>query len=127
MKNSKLILTVLLIIGGAMVAQAQKFRSGVKAGFNYSALYVEDVEDRSIRPGFHAGVFGQSQIGESSALQVELLYTTAGNRTTYSAGPIDGEVDFNLNYIQLPVLLNFKIIDLLEIHAGPYASYLINA
>ncbi|MEO9871972.1 porin family protein [Ekhidna sp.] len=114
---------LVLVIG----AHAQNFRSGIKGGFNYSSLYVDDVEDRKIRPGFHIGVFGQTPLGEATALQTELLYTTAGNRTTYNSGPFDGEVDFNLNYLQLPVLLNFKVADILEIHAGGYAALLLGA
>ncbi|MEP5612906.1 MAG: porin family protein [Cyclobacteriaceae bacterium] len=124
MRKTYLFIAALLLTTSSM---AQEFRSGIKGGFNYSSLYVDDVEDRKIRPGFHIGFFGQSQLADAVALQTELLYTTAGNRSTYDVGPFDGTVDFNLNYLQVPVMLNFKIADALELHGGLYAAYLIGA
>lgn len=106
---------------------AQKFRSGIKGGFNSSTLYIDEVEERNIRPGFHAGFFGQMPVTDFIGVQSELLFTTAGNRSTYDIGPFDGEVDFNLNYIQLPVMANIKFMDLIELHAGPYVSFLVNS
>ncbi len=124
--NKKIYLLVAtLFFTGALMAQ--QFRSGIKGGFNYSSLYVDDVEDRKIRPGFHFGFFGQSELSDAVALQTELLYTTAGNRSTYRAGPFDGTVDFNLNYLQVPVMLNLKVADALEFHGGLYAAYLVGA
>lgn len=125
MRNySLLILSIIFIITSA---SAQKIRSGIKGGFNYSSLYIDDVEDRKIRPGFHVGFFGQSALGEATAIQTELLYTTAGNKSTYNVAGLNGEIDFNLNYIQLPVMLNLKIAGILEVHGGIYAAYLIGA
>ena len=126
MRKSKYLFTLLFIFL-LFGANAQKFRSGIKGGFNFSTLYIDEVEDRQIRPGFHIGVFGQSPLSEAVALQTELLFTTAGNRSIYSTGPFDGEIDFNINYLQLPIMLNFKIADAFEIHVGPYAAYLIGA
>ncbi|MFY0598889.1 MAG: PorT family protein [Cyclobacteriaceae bacterium] len=123
-KRTHLLLAIILLSGSL---SAQQFRSGVKGGFNYSSLYVDDVEDRKIRPGFHAGFFVQSELVEAVGIQTELLFTTAGNRTTYDVGPFDGTVDFNLNYVQLPVMLNLKVVDILEFHGGLYAAYLVGA
>ncbi len=110
-----------------MEAQAQNFTSGVRGGFNFSTLYVDDVEDRAVRPGFHVGVYGQNPINDFAAVQLELLYTTAGNRTTYDGSVLDGTVDFNLNYVQVPLLLDLKVGNILDLHGGMYGSYLINA
>ncbi len=38
-----------------------------------------------------------------------------------------GEYRFNLNYIELPLLAVFNVAKNFNIHAGPYASYLIGA
>ncbi|MEQ9426926.1 MAG: porin family protein [Cyclobacteriaceae bacterium] len=124
--NKKIFYTAVAVLVTFSVS-AQEFRSGIKGGFNWSALYIDEVEDRQVRPGFNIGIYGQSQLGEATALQSELLYTTAGNRSTYNVGPFDGEADFNLNYLQLPVFFNFKIVDILELHAGGYGSFLIGA
>jgi hypothetical protein len=39
---------------------------------------------------------------------------------------VDGTARFNLNYLEVPVLLVFNVIDLLNIHFGPYVSYLVS-
>lgn len=108
-------------------AQDAEFRSGVKGGFNFTNLYAEDVDDENLRPGFNVGVFVQAPIGDGIGLQTELLYTTAGNRSTYDIASFNGDVDFNLNYIQVPVMLVVKFADVMEFHGGTYAAYLLNA
>jgi hypothetical protein len=42
-------------------------------------------------------------------------------------GIIYQEVKYNLNYLDLPVLAVFKLGNQVELHAGGYASYLLNA
>lgn len=107
-------------------AQYNSARAGVKGGVNVSNLYVDDVDDENARVGFHAGVYGQVLSTEAFALQPELLYTTKGSETTFD-GIIDQTIDFNLNYLELPILAVFKLGEAAEIHLGGYASYLLNA
>ncbi|KOF02961.1 hypothetical protein OB69_09020 [Roseivirga seohaensis subsp. aquiponti] len=108
-------------------SQAQEFRSGIKGSFNLSNLYTDDIDDNNLRPGFSIGIFKENQIGASSAIQTELLFSTKGNRSEYRTGPFDGEAKFNLNYLELPVMLDLKAGDALDISFGPYVSYLISA
>jgi hypothetical protein len=49
------LLAMLIVIS----VSAQKFRSGIKGGFNYSTLNIDAVEDRKMRPGFHGGFLGK--------------------------------------------------------------------
>jgi len=101
-------------------------RAGVKGGLNASNLYVDNVSDENARLGFHLGLYGQPVSSETFALQLELLYSTRGTKTQYDA-PIDQSIQYNLNYLDLPVLAVFKLGDAVEIHAGGYASYLVQA
>lgn len=101
-------------------------RVGIKGGLNVSNLFIDDVDDENARIGFHIGLFGQIFSTETFAIQPELLYSTKGSKEHYSSGSVDQVVQYNFNYIDLPVLAVFKLGKQVEIHAGGYASYLLN-
>ncbi|WP_421977378.1 porin family protein [Roseivirga seohaensis] len=121
------VFSLLSLVSFTNQSQAQEFRSGIKGSFNLSNLYTDDIDDNNLRPGFSIGIFKENQIGASSAIQTELLFSTKGNRSEYRTGPFDGEAKFNLNYLELPVMLDLKAGDALDISFGPYVSYLISA
>lgn len=102
---------------------------GVKGGLNYTTLANGDADDNKGRIGFNAGVFGRTTPDAPVGLQVELLYSTKGNHTTYNAfyGLVDQDVDFNLNYLEVPVMAAVHVMDVVDIHLGGYAAYLLSA
>jgi hypothetical protein len=102
-------------------------RFGVKGGINVSNLSVDNANEQNARIGYHAGLYGQIMSSETFALQLELLYSTKGSREQYSSGSLNQEINYNLGYIDLPVLGVFKLGRQAEIHVGGYASYLLNA
>lgn len=115
-----------LFMSQQVVAQTNG-RAGIKGGLNISNLYLDNVNDQNARLGFHAGVYGQILSSETFAIQPELLFSTKGAKANYSGLIINQDVSYNLNYIDLPVLLVFKLGETVEIHAGAYASYLLSA
>ncbi|MEZ4806871.1 MAG: porin family protein [Flavobacteriales bacterium] len=102
---------------------------GLKAGLNYSTLAVNEADDEKARIGFNGGVFARTSPEDPLGLQVELLYSTKGTHTSYDAffGLVDQEVDFNLNYLEVPVLLSFRLAEVIDLQVGGYAGYLLNA
>lgn len=124
---SFLLFFVLASISRIALAQDNSMRVGIKGGLNVSNLYIEDVDDENARYGFHLGVYTQLFESDKFAIQPELLYSTKGNRTTYDELGFQGDVKFNLNYLDIPVLAVFKLGDAAEIHIGPYFGYLISA
>lgn len=127
MKNARNI--ILLVFFGTMFsipAFSQEARSGIKGGVNFSNLFIDEVDDENMRIGFHAGVFTQIMgSNEMVGFQPELAFSTKGARGEYDILGYDGEMKFNLNYIDLPLLAVFKLGETAEIHAGGYASYLV--
>jgi len=121
------IFSLLSLVAFTNMSHAQEFRSGIKGSFNLSNLYTNDIDDNNLRAGFSLGIFKENQIGPSSAIQTELLFSTKGNRSEYRSGPFDGEAKFNLNYIELPIMLDLKAGSALDVSFGPYISYLISA
>jgi hypothetical protein len=127
-KNKMLTLAFLtalsLGVTSNLFAQSEP-KMGVKGGLNVSNLYIDNVNDENARFGFNVGLYGQLFSSEVFALQPELLFSTKGSRNEFD-GFADETVKFNLNYLDLPVLAVIKLGESAEIHAGAYASYLLN-
>jgi hypothetical protein len=126
LKHILLVAGITILTSAATTTFAQDRKAGIKGGLNVSNMYVDDVDDENARFGFNAGVYGEIISTETFGLQVELLYDTKGSKFQ-TDGAIDQEFKFNLNYLDLPVLAVFKLGEAVEIHAGGYAGYLLNA
>ena len=125
-KNKILIFIVVVCVCVPSIVSAQSSpRMGIKGGLNLSNLYVDDVSDEDARIGFNLGLYGQVFSSDAFAIQPELLFSTKGTHLEFDG--LDETVKFNLNYLDLPVLAVFKLGESAEIHAGGYASYLLNA
>lgn len=113
----------------SIAATAQGPLFGVKGGLNYSTLAVNEADGETSRIGYNIGVFARTTPENPFGLQVELLYSTKGSTTTYntSFGLVEQEVDFNLNYIELPVLASYRVGDIVDLQLGGYAAYLVSA
>ncbi|MEZ5174344.1 MAG: porin family protein [Bacteroidia bacterium] len=127
MKTKIFISIITLLLFSSEATKAQGVHAGIKGGLNVSNLYVHNIHDTRFRPGFNFGLFLNAPVSEIVSLQPEFIFTTAGNRTYYHNNPYDGAVDFNLNYFQIPILLDIRPVSFLDIYMGPYASYLLNA
>lgn len=116
-----------LLLTSSTKAQGPVF--GVKGGLNYANLAGVDAQHDNARVGFNAGVFARTMPEAPVGLQVELLYSTKGNHTKYNAffGLIDQDVDFNLNYVELPVMASIRLAEVVDIQIGGYAAYLLSA
>jgi hypothetical protein len=130
MKKQILILTtaIALMLSTAISASAQgvTVTNGIKGGLTMSNLYIDepDMEEEKSRYGFNAGFFSQMMFAETFGFQPELLFNTKGTRTRYT-GILNQEIEFNLNYIDVPLLLVYRPVDMLEFHAGPYVGFLL--
>ncbi len=110
-------------------------RFGVKGGLNLSSLFVNDpnVESSTWKAGYHAGVYLKIPLTHLLSIQPEVLYSNTGSRFRYgnsglgqALGVQPGTVRFDLGYLQVPVLFMIHLGPF-NVHAGPYAAYLLNA
>lgn len=126
-KITALLACTVWMFGQGTMAQGPSF--GIKGGLSHTNLAGVDADDHNARIGFHAGLFGRTAPSAPVGLQMELLYSTKGNHTKYNAffGLIDQEVDFNLNYLEVPVLASIRLAEVLEFQVGGYAAYLLSA
>lgn len=116
------------LIAGLNISNAQEARSGLKGGINLSNLYLDEADDENLRFGFHVGAYTQL-LGPSNMVgfQPEIAFSTKGARGMYDFAGYEGEVKFNLNYVDVPLLAVIKLGEVAEIHGGLYTGYLINA
>lgn len=125
--RSLLLATLLVAAAPAVMAQSGN-RFGLKAGASFSNLRGagEDASDKNVRTAFHAGLFGRISAGDHLGLQAELLYSPKGTTIIYN-GLLDQQITFKLDYLELPVFAVIGIGDVLELHAGAYAGYLLSS
>lgn len=102
---------------GFMTTQAQEVGFGAKAGINMSTLAGDS--DASGLIGAHVGGFAEIKLSDKFAIQPELLFSMQG--ASYDGG------DFRMNYINVPVMAKYFVIEKLSIEAGPQIGFLMSA
>ncbi len=114
----KLIITVFTILLSATTF-AQGIDVGIKAGANFATL--TDVSDVSTRTGLLIGAFVTLKFSDKMALQGDVLYSQQGANVD-----IDGVKDFELDYINFPIVFKYYIVKRLNIQAGPQFGTVVN-
>ncbi len=127
MKKLKLSL-VIALLGIVSLVGAQTASLSVKGGLNMSNFYGDNLNDKSLKPGFHIGVGADLEFVPNISLQTGLFFSTKGAKYQYDI-PVVGNIEYNItaNYLQLPIHLAYKI-DVtpgtkIVLHAGPYLAY----
>lgn len=85
---------------------------GLKAGY-VSANYGSDANDGDPRSGFYIGGLVDFHVSEKFHVQPELLYTMEGN----------GEDEFDLNFVRIPVMGKFFVRKGFNLQAGPQFGF----
>lgn len=140
-KISAVLLTIALINFAATAQDDDdnddvKPHIGIKGGVTFANLVNEgdNVTDKNAKVGYNVGLFAKLPISSHFAIQPELLLISKGARRTYDMGSGffgigtgEGELDFNLTYLEVPVLAVVNFNRYINVNAGVYAAYLLNA
>lgn len=130
MKKSILILGTLFLCVTVM-AQNQKVKLGVKAGLNISTLTFDESELKSSnKPGFTAGAMAEIPLTKKFSVQPELLFSQQGTKTSFSDPDVTNSVykgTIELNYLNIPVMLKYYLVEGLSLQAGPQIGILLKA
>ena len=117
------LLTAILISG---VAGAQNINSpkghvnlGVKGGINMYNIHSDNNITYNQVTGYYFGLLGHVHINSQWALQPELVYSKQG--TEY------GDVKYNMDYVNVPVMLQYMFDNGFRIQAGPQLGILVSA
>lgn len=115
-------MTVLVTISNVA---AQDFGFGVKGGINVASIggrSYSGLGGLGSKVSFHLGGAVEIPISEKFAAQPELLYSSQG--TNWDFGTTGNKL--KLDYINLPILGKYYIIDNLSAEAGPLVGFLIS-
>lgn len=106
-------------------AQSQEFRLGAKAGLNVASLGGDNYGYGSLgaRASFHIGGLVEIPLMGKFSIQPEVLYSSEGS--DWSMGT--GDLDIKLDYIRVPIMAKFYIIEGLSAEAGPVFGFLVSA
>ncbi|MDV6167957.1 porin family protein [Flavobacterium sp. DG1-102-2] len=101
---------------------------GVKGGVNFATVTGDDFDSPDSRTSFHVGLLAEFPLAEIFSLQVEALYSGQGFKSDVNGGIFGGEgkVEYQLDYINVPVLAKVYLIEGLSIEAGPQFSFKVN-
>ncbi len=113
----KLSFTVLMVTLSTF-AMAQTFSFGPKAGINISNYSGGDINSDA-KVGYHIGGLLNFGFGEIFSIQPEVLFSTQGAKVE-NAG---SKTNYKINYLNVPVMLKFRIANGFYIEGGPQAGF----
>lgn len=130
MKSKLFVLVACVFFAQASMAQ---LTAGFKAGANLSKIDGKSFKEE-FRTGYLLGGFAMIGLGNKFGLQPEVLFIQTQTRvdTTFrqiyqSAFKDATKGDVKLNYLSIPILLNYKFIgNFLSLQAGPQFGILMN-
>ena len=103
--------------------KAQDVHFGVKGGINVSQLHFNDNISSESKVGIHLGVLAHIHTySKTWAIQPELFYSMEGAKNVDNSG-----TDYNLNYMNLPVLLQYMFENGFRLEGGPQIGFLLSA
>lgn len=129
MKTKLSVLLALVLLTQAAMAQ---FHLGIKGGVNISKVDGKAFRDE-FRYGYHLGGFAEIGLGGKLGIQPEVLFNQYQTRADSSFSNvyqnsvhIANYQNVKLNYLTIPLLLNYKLGSLMSLQAGPQYGILID-
>lgn len=129
----KLFVVLLLCAGGYSSLNAQSFSLGATLGANLSKINSTSFNS-AFKAGYLAGAYAQLRFGKHWGIQPELLFVQSQTTTDSSFNQLYGSqltsphnlTHLNLNYLDIPVLLTYRILGIIDLQAGPQFGILLN-
>ena len=108
-----------IAIGIAGTVNAQDVKFGAKMGMNVSSVNEKGPNSLDSKTGFLLGVTLEAALTDKISLQPELLLSHQGAKSETN------NFTLKLNYIALPVMVKYYIVDGFTVEAGPQFSFLM--
>ncbi len=125
----KSILLVAIALFGFTTMQAQEFvMFGAKGGVNFSTFSGggdNAWNDPSGRTSFHLGLLAEIPMTERFSIQPEVLYSGQGYDIADRNNAND--IEFQLEYINVPVIAKVYVFEGLALEAGPQVGFLVKS
>lgn len=114
---------LLLAFAGTFAAAKAQSTFGVKAGLNVANIGGQDVDNNKARIAFHGGVYGNFGLADKLSIQPELVYSSQGVIFDY----VGEDSKTRLNYLNIPVMFQYQIVEGFYAQAGPQFGFLMSA
>lgn len=126
----------LFLIGAALLAvsmvQGQGLHFGVKGGANITKVDGKAMSDE-FNYGYHLGGFAEVGLGKKWFIQPEVLWSQLQTQTGDDFEDIFNNAvsgarnqTIKLNYLTIPISLNYRLTDWLALQAGPQFGVLLD-
>lgn len=133
MKLVKLLSLTALMCGFANLSNAQEASNtdsmamsyGVKGGVNFTNVNGDDIDGPDSRTSFHVGLMGELPLADIFSLQAEVLYSGQGFEYDFE-GPGGDKVEYQLDYINVPILAKLYVVKGLSFEVGPQFGFLVS-
>ena len=102
--------------------KAQQAHFGIKGGVNVSNLNFNNNTITDSKVGVNFGVLAHIHASKTWAIQPEVIYSLEGAK---SHG--NNNISYNLNYINVPVLLQYMFSNGFRLEGGPQIGFLLSA
>ena len=117
------LLTAILITSAAIAQHTSSPKGHVNLGFKGGINLYKINNDNSTKfdkvTGYHFGLLGHIHLNSQWAIQPELVYSNQG--AMYS------DTKYNLDYINVPLILQFMFDNGFRLQAGPQLGFLVRA
>ncbi len=125
----KSILAIAIAFLGINAASAQESPLfGIKGGVNFSNFYgdgINQYNDPNGRTSFNLGLLAEIPVSDKFSVQPEVLYSGQGYDIADRNDAND--IEYQLDYINVPVLAKYYVTDGLALEAGPQVGFLVNS
>lgn len=121
MKKLTFIFLLSLLVSSSLLAQVS---IGLKAGGALSGHTFEGIgmgEGEFVKPTYLGGLFVAFPLSDNFSVQPEVLYANKGSQSS------SGFTRYNLHYINIPIMLQYQVLEKLTIEVGPEFGYLLSA
>ena len=117
------LITAILITGAASAQHGNSpagfVNLGIKGGINMYSIHNDNNTKYGQITGYNLGLLGHIHINNQWAFQPELVYSAQGAK-------IEG-TRYNLDYINVPVMLQYMFDNGFRLQAGPQLGFLVRA
>ncbi|HSJ11580.1 MAG TPA: porin family protein [Gillisia sp.] len=128
MKKSFLAIAIGIFGLTATMNAQESVMFGAKGGVNFSTFRGDGNNawnDPSGRTSFHLGLLAEIPMSERFSIQPEVLYSGQGYDIANRNNADD--IEFQLDYINVPVIAKVYVFEGLALEAGPQVSFLVKS
>ncbi|SDZ55824.1 MULTISPECIES: porin family protein [Rhodonellum] len=117
----KKLIFVLLFGMALLFNQEANAQFGARVGANFANF---DGFDFDSRTGLHAGIYYGLPLMDKLVIEPAIFYSQKGYKSADNSA--SGRITENLDYIDIPVLVRYQILEGLNLFAGPQGSFLFS-